>query len=71
MKFSLSIILLFICINANAESVTSVAFENKIGAKEILSVTSGPGKKNQRRNKRLNKKRKRKCQQFGRKVYAG
>lgn len=71
MKFSLSIILLFICINANAESITSVASEIKFSAKEEVSIEIDPGNKNHRRNKRMNKKRKRKCQQFGRKVYAG
>lgn len=71
MKFSLSLILFLVCIHANAETNTSVAFTDKINAKKSVQVAIGPGKKQHRRNKRINKKRKRKCQQFGRKVYAG
>lgn len=71
MKFSLSIFLMFFCIHANANTITSVALESKFNAKEIHFLNNGPGKKNQRRNKRIGKKRKRKCQQFGRRVYAG
>ncbi|PWL31496.1 MAG: hypothetical protein DCO96_04660 [Fluviicola sp. XM-24bin1] len=51
-----------------AEMTTTTA--SKEATQTISSVYPGPGK-GARKNKRINKKRKRKCQKWGRKSFAG
>ena len=71
MKFIISTFFLLLSFTslANSESISSV--ESKKDATIIGLIDYDRGKKKNRRNKRINKKRKRKCGQFGRKAYAG
>lgn len=70
MKFIVSLFLLSLSYSASANSETLTSDECKKGA-TVVSVIAYDGAKKNRKNKRLNKKRKRKCSQFGRKIYAG
>lgn len=63
MKLLLSLLILFsISFYSNAESTNVDTFK---------AETTVQFDKRKRKQKRINKKRKRKCHQFGRKVYAG
>ncbi|OFZ08613.1 MAG: hypothetical protein A3D92_12305 [Bacteroidetes bacterium RIFCSPHIGHO2_02_FULL_44_7] len=71
MKLFLSIFLVSLSLSVSAAAEAGAPVEIKNDASIVELVSYDRGKKNNRRHKRLNKKRKRKCQQFGRQVYAG
>lgn len=53
---------------ASAETTTISNIEKQV---VVESVLPGPGKQKRRSDKRINKRRKRKCKQFGRRSFAG
>lgn len=69
MKFiiSLSLISLSFLATANTTEVVDLTKKSTVEA----ALYPGPGKKKARKNKRINKKRKRACGKWGRKSYAG
>ena len=71
MKFIISLFLLSLSFTSSASAETISSLESKKDANAITVVDYDRGKRKNRRNKRINKKRKRKCSQFGRRVYAG
>lgn len=71
MKFTLSAILISIYMAASASTSSVAARENKNDANTVTEVSFDRGRKSGRYDKRMNKKRKRKCHQFARQVYAG
>lgn len=52
-------------------SSTSFSMDAAFDTVSKTEMTQDGGKKRARKNRRINKKRKKKCKQFGRKVYAG
>jgi hypothetical protein len=68
MKILLTAILISICSAGMATEITVSANEK---AQVEAFIGADRGKKKARRNKRINKKRKRKCQNFGRRSFAG
>jgi len=71
MKLFLSIFLVSLSLSVSAAAEAGAPAEIKNDASIVELVSYDRGKKTNRRHKRINKKRKRKCQQFGRQVYAG
>ena len=71
MKYSLSLFLVILSLASTAHAGEAATQEIKNDATVEIVANSNGGGKNDRRNRRINKKRKRKCQQFGRRVYAG
>lgn len=69
MKYILSIILVAFSFASSAS--TDLASTQEIKNDAISESIVNFDRKRDRHNKRINKKRKRKCQQFGRRVYAG
>lgn len=67
MKFLLSFLILFVSFISSAETTSVEATKNTV----IEVAMPGDRGKKARKNKRINKKRKRKCQQFGRRGFAG
>ncbi len=71
MKYILSLFLVALSFASSASADLASAQEIKNNATIESAMDSDRGRKRDRHNKRINKKRKRKCQQFGRRVYAG
>lgn len=73
MKLFLSIFLvsLSLTVSAAAEAGAPAEIKNDASIVELVSYDRGKKTNRNRNHKRMNKKRKRKCQQFGRQVYAG
>lgn len=69
MKYILSIILVAFSFASSAS--TDLASTQEIKNDATIESIVNLDRKRDRHNKRINKKRKRKCQQFGRRVYAG
>ncbi len=69
MKFLLSTFIVLFSFIASAETLTEVSFLNNQKVEAILSFDKR--KKKARKQRRINKKRKKKCKQFGRRSYAG
>jgi hypothetical protein len=68
MKVLLTAILISICSAGMATEITVSAAET---TQVEASIGADRGKRKARRNKRINKKRKRKCNNFGRRSFAG
>jgi hypothetical protein len=68
MKFTLTFLLIAFSFISSAETSTS-AFQE--ATKHEVSIGLDRGKKKSRHSKRINKKRKRKCSQFGKRSFAG
>lgn len=71
MKYILSLFLVALSFASSASADVAAAQEIKNGATIETMSEIDRGRKNDRRHRRINKKRKRKCQQFGKRVYAG
>ncbi len=71
MKLILSLFLISMTFGVSASTETTTGIENKKDASVITVIDYDRGKKKNRHNKRINKKRKRKCSQWARKSYAG
>lgn len=71
MKLILSIFLVSFSLTVSAAAEVGAPTEIKNDASIVELISYDRGKKTNRHHKRMNKKRKRKCQQFGRQVYAG
>jgi Skp family chaperone for outer membrane proteins len=69
MKFLISSAFLLLMFSASASEMTTTN-ASKEATQTVLSEYPGPGK-GARKNKRINKKRKRKCSKWGRKSFAG
>lgn len=54
-----------------AEMTTSTPVSKEATQTELNAYPGGPGKGKRKKSKRMNKKRKRACQKWGRKSYAG
>ncbi|MCR9171195.1 MAG: hypothetical protein NXI10_01795 [bacterium] len=69
MKFLISSAFLLFMFSASATEMTTQNTSKEV-TQTIFSDYPGPGK-GARKNKRINKKRKRKCKKWGRKSFAG
>lgn len=70
MKFLIFLSLIFLSFTSSANMEVSNEVKKDITTELTINNDRGRGKKS-RKAKRTNKRRKRKCQQFGRKSYAG
>ncbi len=70
MKFLIFLSLILLSFTSSAKMEVASETKKDIATELTINKDRGRGKKS-RKAKRTNKKRKRKCQQFGRKSYAG
>ncbi len=71
MKFILSLFVIGLSFTSLAHTETLSSVESKKNANITTVVDYDRGKRKNRKNRRMNKKRKRKCNQWGRRAYAG
>ncbi len=69
MKLLLSIFIVLFSFISSAETMTELSPQNNQEIEAVISFDKR--KKKARKQRRMNKKRKRKCKQFGSKSYAG
>lgn len=70
MKFLIFLSLIFLSFTSSANMETTSETKKDVATELTINNDRGRGKKS-RKAKRTNKRRKRKCQHFGRKAYAG